>query len=431
MTSNREEQNRRRRQREIARRKKIIARRRLIFRLITGGIILVLCGFLIWWISTAPDEDPINPDPQITAEPLPTVPPTSRPSEGKTVIHIAAAGDLTVTDQTVSAGHMVGGYDYTNAFLDVAPVLSNADLTIVNFEGNLCGEPYGTERASAPQELMTGLANAGVDMIQMANSYAIQNGVQGLSETLNNIRLAGMEPLGAYASNSEAKASRGYTIWDVGGLRIAIVAFTKGMNNLGLPEGSEKCINLLYKDYATTYRDINTAGITKVLHDVADEKPDFTLALVHWGSEYTEEISDSQKEIRDLMLSNGVNAIIGTHPHLVQTVEYNSVDGTLVAYSLGDLLGDAEIPGSNYSIILDLEITRDNVTGVTKLTGWDYTPIYIVRPVESGDLTLKVVRINEAMAAFESSFIDPISQELYDSMEYDRTRIQERIRGEG
>ena len=71
-----------------------------------------------------------------------------------------------------------------------------ADVTVMNIEGNFCGEPYGSQTASAPQELLTYLKSAGVDLIQMANSYSVQNGIIGLSASLNAIRSAGMEPLG-------------------------------------------------------------------------------------------------------------------------------------------------------------------------------------------------------------------------------------------
>lgn len=434
MAEDRDELKRRRQRREELRRKREKAHRRMILRLVIAGVVLVLCVLLIWAVASGSDPEPAGDSTGTsgtqTAQPVQT---TAAPTEQEeqTVIHIAAAGDLNVTDSSVAAGKIVGGYDFTDTFLDVAPVLSNADLAIVNFEGNLIGEPYGSAYSSAPQELMQALADAGVDLVQMANSYAITNGIQGLSQTLTGIHNAGMEPLGAYASNTEAKSSKGYTICQVQGIKVAVVAFTKGMSNLGLPEGSEKCVNLLYNDYATTYRSINYEGIRKILRDAADEDPDFTIALVHWGSEYNEEIGETQTDIRDLMLEEGVDAIIGTHPHLVQTVEYDETAGTLVAYSLGDFFGDGEEPGSNYSIILDLEITRDNITGQTKLTNWSYTGTYNMKPSESGKETLRVVRIDNALEAYELDYFDSITEEAYEDMAYAKQRIAERTSGEG
>ena len=136
------------------------------------------------------------------------------PTDPETVIRIAAAGDLDVTERTMDPGNME--YDFTDTFIDVAPVLADADLTVLNFEGNLYGEPYGTDR-SAPQNLMTSLKNAGVDMIQLANSYSIYHGPLGLSQTVAGIKAAGMTPLGAYSNPAEAAAGKGYTIRNLTG----------------------------------------------------------------------------------------------------------------------------------------------------------------------------------------------------------------------
>ena len=114
-----------------------------------------------------------------------------------------------------------------------------------------------------------------------------------------------MEPLGAYINNAAFKESKGYTIQNVEGVKIAFVAFTKGMNGLGLPEGSENSVNLLYKDYASTYQTIDTEGITKVLQAVEAQQPDVTIALLHWGSEFNSIVSTRQEKIATLRDSLG------------------------------------------------------------------------------------------------------------------------------
>ena len=163
-------------------------------------------------------------------------------ADPETIIRIAAAGDLDVTEKTMDPGN--SELDFTKTFMDVAPILADADLTVLNFEGNLYGEPYGTDR-SAPQSLMTSLKNAGVDMIQLANSYSIYHGPLGLSQTVSGITAAGMTPLGAYANPAEAAAGKGYTIRTVKGVKIAFVAFTKGMDGMSLTNPVKGCVNLL------------------------------------------------------------------------------------------------------------------------------------------------------------------------------------------
>ena len=124
------------------------------------------------------------------------------------------------------------------------------------------------------------------------------------------------------------------------------------------------------------------------------------------------------------MFENGVDAIIGTHPHYVQKIELNKTDGTFIAYSLGDFISDAERAGTEYSVVLDLEITRDNITGETKVTDYEYTPIFTAADEEG---TLKVVRLQEAIAAYEAGHVNRVTQEVYDKMVYAQSRVESRV----
>ena len=425
-----DEMNIRREKREAQRRKQQAEARRLKITLILAAVVLALCAAGIVFLTSRESSSGTAAVEQTRPTEKPTQE-TQQPSrvqkDTKTTIHIKAAGDLNVTNSVINAGVAVGGYNYTRAFMDVASTLSDADLTVLNLEGNICGEPYGTETTSAPRELLDGLRNAGVDLLQMANSCTINNGLIGLTSTLQSIRSAGLEPVGAYASESEFQKSKGYTITEAQGLKVAFVAFTKGLGGRGLPAGSENLVNLLYEDYATTYDTVDRTRITKILKDVEAEKPDVTIALVHWGSEYNDDISDTQKSIANLMKKQGVDVIIGTHPHTVQAIEYDQVAGTLVAYSLGDFFGDASRAGTNYSIILDLEITKDSSTGVTKVTDYSYTPIFTVNESDSADGYRRVVRIDKAIEAWEENYLDKVSQTAEESMVKALQRIDERI----
>ncbi len=446
MAQENEELNERRRKREALREKYRKQQQNLIIRLIIVGVLLLVSTVAIVVISLSQ-----SPEPSVPTVPTTTAPPTTdgtsdpategttgesttapqettQPTEeatpaNTTVIHLAAAGDLNVTDLVVASGGDT--MNYAAAFVDVLPILADADLTMLNFEGNLIGAPYGSSTRSAPQSLLTALKNAGVDLIQMANSYSIYNGVSALEMTLGSIRAAGLESVGAFASREEFRRSGGYTIRNVKGLKVAVVAFTKGMDSMGLPAGSEDCVNVLYKDYDSTYQKVDTDGIKSILKNAADEDPDVIIALVHWGSEYNDKISPTQQSIEKLLLENGVTAIIGTHSHYVQQMKLNE-DGTFVAYSLGDFFGDRDRAGTEYSVILDLELTKDHETGITKVTNFTTTPIFTVMEEEE---PLRVLRIVEAMRAFEDSYVDRVSQETYDDMVYALGRIEKRLAG--
>lgn len=342
----------------------------------------------------------------------------------KTVVRIAAAGDLNINDAVVASGGE--GYDYGPAFRDILHLLSDADLTVINLEGNFVGAPYGTADRSAPTQLLTALNEAGVDLVQLANSYSIYNGIAGLSRTISAVRSAGMEPLGAYATQQDFKDSGGYTIVEVQGVRLAFVAFTKGMDGMTLPKGSEDCVNVLYKDYDSTYNSVDKEKINKILDAAEKEKPDATIVLLHWGSEFNDTISTSQNTILNILQEREVDAIIGTHSHYVQQMVFDKDKGTFLAYSLGDLFSDAQRGGTEYSVVLELEITKDEITGDTKVTDFSYTPIFSV--AEAGK-PMRVVRIHEAMSAFETNFINAVTEETYNKMKYALERIEARING--
>lgn len=424
------EMEQRRKMREVQKQRQLRQQKLLRIRLGIAAAVAVVCVVLIVLVSRSSKPEPGTEKPQVQADRWEIPSPDEQQTEatvedslGQTVIHLAFAGDLNINDAVVNA--CTGDYDYTRVFRDVLPLLADADLTVVNFEGNASGAPYGSETSSAPKELLDALSRAGVDMLQMANSRAISNGMIGLQATLQAVENAGMEPIGAYASVSEAKKSGGYTIREVNGIRIAFVAFTKGMDSMALPEGSERCVNLLYKDYASNYQRVNTDVIKSIMRAASRERPDVTIALLHWGSEYNDTLSETQKDIMDLIYSEGADAIIGTHPHYVQSMVYDETKSRFTCYSLGDFLNDGTRTGTDYSVILDLVITKDNDTDATRISGFSYTPIYTV--AEKG--TLKVVRLEEAMDAYDQNNLDAVNSKTYSNMEYGQERIEERING--
>jgi len=425
---------RRHERREAARKKREAESKRVKRTLLAAVLALAVCGVAFYNLTkdVLPEKEEKQQVQDATEAPTEEAKPTAPVQKDPiTTIHIKAAGDLNITDNVVNAGVAIGGFDFGPVFKDVAGILSDADLTVMNFEGNVCGEPYGTATTSAPVELLRTLRACGVDLLQMANSCAINNGLNGLTATLNAIRSAGIEPLGAYATATELRTSKGYTITEVQGVKVAFVAFTKGLGGRGMPAGNEDLVNLLYTDYSTEYKEIDRNRIETILKNVETEKPDITIAMLHWGSEYNDDISKTQKSIVSLMQKQGVDVIIGTHPHTLQPIVFDDMAGTLVAYSLGDFFGEADRGATNYSIILDIEITKDANAGITRDTNYSYTPIYTVREGEVvGNRDRRVVRIEKALEAYEDNFLDKVTEATAAGMQKAMTRIPERMASE-
>ena len=157
MPLNHDEMDRRRKRREEAKKQQKKARRRLILLLILALVILTFGGVSIYRMAKrSQDTLQAAPTAQTTEPPTQATESTSARAvkDPITKIHIRAVGDLNITNSTVDAGITATGYDFTRAFRDVAAELGAADVTVLNLEGNFCGEPYGTETASAPPELL-------------------------------------------------------------------------------------------------------------------------------------------------------------------------------------------------------------------------------------------------------------------------------------
>ena len=164
---------------------------------------------------------------------------------GSSTVTISAVGDITVTQEILDAAYEGGAYDFTRCLLPVASLLAKSDLTVANLEAVVTGGRPDADNALAPASLVDALAQSGVDLVQTANSKAISDGLTGLQRTIDTIRDAGMEAVGTFADNGTFEQSGGITVVEKNGLKICFVAFTKGLDNMSLPEGSEHCVNLL------------------------------------------------------------------------------------------------------------------------------------------------------------------------------------------
>ena len=243
---------------EMKRKHKI--KQRIVFG--AAALILILAVVLIVRGCTAEKEPPE----QEVVTPPPTVPEEPEPVEPDKTATLAAVGDIMMyQDQIDAAQQEDSTYNFADCFSAIKAYTSSADLTVGNLELNLCGTtPYsGNPRTApyfnAPDILAQNLADIGFDILQTANTYSIMNGINGLTSTMNILNAAGIEAVGTHLS--DPGTTGGYVIREINGIKIAFIAFTKGLNNMTLPLNSEYCVDLLYTDYNSDYSIVDTTGI--------------------------------------------------------------------------------------------------------------------------------------------------------------------------
>ena len=342
---------------------------------------------------------------------------------------LRAVGDIYLTDAMLDAARCSdGSYDFSAQFAGIIPALAEADLTLANFEGNFDSAPYGKDLASYPDALAKTLSAAGIDLLQTANTFSIFNGMAGMERTKSVIEAQGMTAFGTYVSAADRESNQ-VIVREINGIRIAFVAFTKGLGGMGLPTGSEYCVNLLYTDYTSNYEVIDYDGIRAVMKAARGTNPDLIVAALHWGSENTRDVSKSQESIANLLIDCGADLILGSHSHLAAPIEERAVrmdngeDKTVViAYGLGDLSAVDE-GGSTVGVMLDLEITKDS-SGSTYFSKVGYRAVGAVDRGEDIQNRFRVLDIDSALALYEANYYDRISDSLYEALTAARERLE-------
>ena len=80
------------------------------------------------------------------------------------------------------------------------------------------------------------------------------------------------------------------------------------------------------------------------LKEMEDAGVEYTIAYIHWGTEYQTKENIQQNQIAQKLCDMGINALIGGHPHVVQPVDLltsTSGDHQMVCvYSMGNHLSN-------------------------------------------------------------------------------------------
>ncbi len=304
---------------------------------------------------------------------------------GPATATIAFVGDIsTSSDQVAAVTKSDGTYDFSQAFLELEDYFSDVDYAVGDFETTMVdGLAYGTEPYyNSPVQLAGALRTLGFRLMSTANTYMLNNGVEGLNSTKNYLTQAKLRGIGTYLSQEERDKNGGAYIRTIHKIKFAFLSYTKGTDSVRMPEGKEYALNTLYQDYSDYWTDLKSSQIRQDIQAAKDAGAEVIVALVHWGSEYGRSISEPQKKAEELLLENGVDVIIGSHSHLVSEMGFRTVermDGTtktcFVAYSLGDFYTDPEQENAQNSVILNLTFSK-NANGGVIIEDASYVPIY-------------------------------------------------------
>lgn len=247
-------------------------------------------------------------------------------------VTLIAVGDNLIHNTLISAGEQADGtLDYTSLYANIKPDVEKADIAVIDQETILGGSSFeytGYPMFNSPWEIGDAAIDAGFDIFNCATNHTMDMGWQGIEKEIEYF--SGKENVVQLGVNASESDYNKVTYYEKNGITFALLNYTYGTNDIPLPQDKPWCVNLMDKD--------------KITKDVteAKENSDFVIVFPHWGTEYSFDISDYQKQYTDLFFDLGVDLVIGCHPHVIEPVKWitdeNSDHKMLVYYSLGNFI---------------------------------------------------------------------------------------------
>jgi len=334
---------------------------------------------------------------------------------------LAAIGDVMChnTQYWDAYNKSTGDYDFSYVFDDIRSYIKTADIAVGSLETSFAGEERGYSNYptfNSPDALAYDLKELGIDVISTAGNHCLDMGFSGLSRTIDVLDNADISHVGTYKTQEEQdKVLFKY----VKGVKIAFINYTYGTNGIPVPSNKEYCVNLIDKDL-----------IKKHIETAKSQDADMIVACMHWGTEYRTTANSEQEKLADFLFQNGVDIILGNHPHVLEQMEKRTVtleDGTkkdgFVIYALGNFICDQNYENTRNSIILNLTITKHSDEKIT-IDKVNYTPIYMYKNSSLSIKKMKLLNIEKTIDNYESGIDSSIGAKNYEFLKKQLDKIK-------
>lgn len=282
--------------------------------------------------------------------------------------------DSVYNDANVNANY--NGYDFKPMISLIKDYIkkNKYDLAYYNQETIIGGSELGLSSYPAfnsPTEAADAMIDAGFNMVSLATNHTLDRGTKAIINSCEywNSKKEVLSA-GSYCSDEEREENR---IFEKNNIKYTMLNYTYGTNGIPIPDGKDYLVNIWPTQGSNPNNDTDYQNykeqVKKDIEKVRD-KVDLLIVAMHWGVEYTHTPTAYQKDMAKFLSENGVDLVIGTHPHVVEPIEY--IDNTLVIYSLGNFISGQD-NDLNYAKLVGLLSSID----ITKTVNKDKTSIKI------------------------------------------------------
>lgn len=334
------------------------------------GIIIPICIAIAVVIGLAisgkvtSNRDKVNPT--VTAKKQAVSESVTEPQDAK--VTIVAVGDNLIHNTLIDAGKQDdGSLDYSAFYENISTYIKSADIACINQETMLGGKDFeyqGYPMFNTPWEVGTAAINAGFDVFTCATNHSLD--VQKFAGIEKECEFFKNHPEVVHiGTNSTEEEYNTVTYYEKNGIKFALLNYTYGTNGISIPEDKPWCIDMLDED--------------KVKADLkkARANADCVIVFPHWGTENSHEINDLQKKYVKIFSDGGADIVIGTHPHVLQPVEWVTNEATgkkmIVYYSIGNFISHQ----TNLNQLCGgmAELTVERIDGKIQVTSAQLAPV--------------------------------------------------------
>ncbi|MFZ2904794.1 MAG: CapA family protein [Cyclobacteriaceae bacterium] len=276
-------------------------------------------------------------------------------AQDTTRLSLLFLGDIMQHDSQIKAAYndrtSSYTYDYAPCFQFVKPFIESVDVAIGNLELTLAGPPYkGYPQFSAPDELAITLKDIGMDVLVTANNHSADRGRKGIDRTIEMLDSLKIDHTGTFRDTVD-RMNDYPLVFERKGFKLAILNYTYGTN--GIVVTKPNVVNLL-----------DTVLIAKDIVKAKESNPDIIIVFTHWGIEYQSHPSSAQKRITEFCFNKGVTLVIGSHPHVLQPMEWRKEKNQLVTYSLGNFVSGQRDRYKNGGAMIQVNLSKVVVDSV-------------------------------------------------------------------
>lgn len=289
-------------------------------------------------------------------------------------VRLFFGGDVMQHLPQVEAARSGAGFDYAPVFASLAPRMRGADIAVVNLETTLTStDSYsGYPMFRSPVALADALREAGVTVAVLANNHCCDGGREGIRTTIRELDRCGIAHTGVFADSADYRRNHPLFL-DCRGVRVAVVNYTYGTNGLPVPAGAI----------------VNRIDTLRMAGDLSKARAgaDFVVACMHWGNEYERRENAGQRAVAAFLRRQGVDLVVGSHPHVVQPWRADSA--YVVLYSLGNLVSNQRRRYTDGGLVAGIEALR-HADGrmsyrLEATPVWVSLPGYRILPPEAAD----------------------------------------------